>query len=79
MQNNQEMIRKAMELANSPQGQQLIRMLQLTNQADLQRAMDSAASGDYSAAKQTLNSLLNNPEAQKLLHQMGGHHGSDGR
>lgn len=79
MQNNQEAIREAMRLAQTPAGQQLIRMLQAGNGQELQKAMDRAASGDFSAARQAVSALLRNPEAQKLLNQMGGSHGSDGR
>lgn len=79
MQNNQDAIREAMRLAQTPAGKQLIQMLQSSGDPQLQNAMASAASGDYSAAKQALSAILNNPEAQKLLRQMGGNHGSDGR
>ncbi len=79
MQNNQEAIREAMRLANSPEGQQLLRILQAGNGADLQKAMASASSGDYAAAKQALSAVLSSPEAQKLLNQMGGSYGPNGR
>lgn len=79
MQNNQDMIREAMRLAQTPEGQQLLQMLRSGNPNQLQAAMNSAASGDYAAAKITLSALLNNPEAQKLLNQMGGTNGSNGR
>lgn len=79
MQNNQDMIRQAMRLAQTPAGQQLIRMLQASNDTQLQNVMNNAASGDYASAKKVLSELLNNPEAQKLISQMGGSHGPDGR
>lgn len=79
MQNNQDAIRQAMRLAQTPEGQQLIRMLQASGGTDLQKAMSSAASGDYTAAKQALSGILSNSEAQKLLRQMGGTNGPDGR
>lgn len=65
-------IQEAMKLAQSPAGQQLIQLLQQTGGNDLQAAMEKAAAGDYSQAKQAITSLMNNPEAQKLLKQMGG-------
>ena len=79
MLNDQDAIREAMRLAQTPAGRQLLQMLQSSNDSQLQNAMASAASGDYSAAKQALSAILSNPEAQKLLRQMGGNHGSDGR
>ena len=79
MQNNQEAMREAMRLAQTDEGQQLIRMLQNTKGLDLQSAMQKAAAGDYEAAKLALSAALNNPETQKLLRKLGGPHGSDGR
>ena len=79
MGNDQDAIREALRMAQTPAGKQLIRMLQNSGDPNLQRAMSSAASGDYAGAKQALSAILNNPEAQKLLRQMGGSHGSDGR
>lgn len=65
-------IQEAMKLAQSPAGQQLIGLLQQTGGNDLQSAMEKAAAGDYSQAKQAIQALMQNPEAQKLLKQMGG-------
>lgn len=79
MRNDQDAIREAMRLAQSPAGKQLIQMLQGSGDPQLQKAMASAASGDYAGAKQALSAILSNPEAQKLLRQMGGNHGPDGR
>lgn len=79
MQNNQDAIREAMRMAQTPAGQQLIQMLRSSNSQDIKTAMDSAAAGDYAAAKQALSAILNNPEAQKLLSQMGGNNGPNGR
>jgi hypothetical protein len=79
MQNNQEAIRKAMEIARTAEGQQLMKLLQSMGGAELQAAMDRAAAGDYTAAKKALSGILNNPEARRLLQQMGGNYGSDGR
>ena len=79
MGNDQDSIREAMRMAQTPAGKQLIQMLRSSGDANLQKAMSSAASGDYAGAKQALSAILSNPEAQKLLQQMGGNHGSDGR
>ena len=79
MQNNQEAIKEAMRLAQTPEGQQLIRLLQASQGTDLQDAMRNAAAGDYASAKKALGSVLNHPEAQALLRKLGGNHGPDGR
>lgn len=79
MPNNSDAIQEAMRMAQSPAGQQLLRLLQQGNSQALQQAMNSAASGDYESAKKALSTVLNDPQAQKLLRQMGGNHGSDGR
>lgn len=79
MQNNQEAIKEAMRLAQTAEGQQLIRLLQASQGVDLQNAMRNAAAGDYQSAKNALGTVLNNPEAQALLRKLGGKHGPDGR
>lgn len=79
MQYDPEAIRQAMKIAQTPEGQQLIRMFQSGKSADLHKAMASASAGDYEAAKQALSAIFSNPEAQKLLQQMGEKHGSNGR
>ena len=70
--NNTIPIQEVMKLAQSPAGKQLIALLQQTGGHDLQSAMEKAASGDYSQAKQAIQALMRNPEAQKLMKQMGG-------
>lgn len=65
-------LQEAMKLAQSPAGQQLIQLLQESGGSDLQSAMEKAAAGDYSQAKQAISALMRNPEARKLLKQMGG-------
>lgn len=79
MQYNQEAIREAMRLANTPAGKQLISMLQSRNTGQLQQAAESASAGNYDHAKQALAEFMRNPEIRALLEQLGGSHGSDGR
>lgn len=79
MQYDPDTIRQAMNLAQSPQGQQLIKMLQAQGGADLQKAMNSATAGDYTAAKEALAGILNDPAARELLRQLGGSYGQNGR
>ena len=75
MQNNQEAMQEAMRIAKSPEGQQLIRLLQQSNPDRLQQAYLSAASGDISGAKDALTTLLSSPEARAILNRMGGSNG----
>ena len=68
---NQFLIQEALRLANTPTGQQLLALLQKNGGDDLNKAMNSAAAGNYDQAKQTLSALLTDPEAKKLLEQLG--------
>lgn len=61
-----------LRLAQSPEGQKLILMLQKSGGKDLQQAMEKAAAGDYSKAKETISNLMKDPEAKKLMEQLGG-------
>lgn len=61
-----------LRLAHSPAGQQLIALLQQQGGPQLQDAIRSASSGDYANARSVLSSLLDSPEAQTLLKQLGG-------
>lgn len=79
MQNNQEAIQEAMRLAKSPAGQQLLQLLQKNGADELRQALSSYTSGDYAQAKQAISALLDTPDARKLLSQLGGSNGSDGR
>ena len=64
-------MQEARKIASSPAGQELIRLLQRNGGAGLQQALAKAAAGDYADAKDTLSALLNDPEAQYLLKQLG--------
>lgn len=65
----------AMRFAQSPAGQQLMHLLQQNGGKEVQKAMDQAASGDFTQAKQILSALMQDPEARKLLQQLGGGNG----
>lgn len=74
MQYNEQAVQKAMKLAQSAQGQQLLNMLK-TNHSDLlNQAMTQASRGDYTQAQQALAKLFSDPEARKLLSQLGASH-----
>lgn len=61
----------AMEFAASEAGKQLLTMLQQNGGEAFQQAMDKAAAGDYTAAKQALSAMMASPEVQKLMKQFG--------
>lgn len=63
-------VQKAMKLANSDAGKQLIAYLQRKNSPDLNNAMQLAAKGDYDSLKTALSSLLQSEEAKGLLKQL---------
>lgn len=71
MDSKDQAMEKAMQLARSPQGQQLISMLQKNHSAVLNQAMKQASQGDYAQAQKLLSTLLSDPEAQKLINQLG--------
>lgn len=79
MQTNSDAMREALRMAQSPEAQQLLTILRRSGGRELEQAMEQAAAGDYRAAKALLGSLIQDPQAQKLMKQMGGSHGSDGR
>lgn len=62
----------AMRMANTDAGKQLLKLLQQNNADALKQAMSQANQGDYSNLSKTLTPLLNSPEVQQLLKQMGG-------
>ena len=64
-------IQDAMRLASSAAGQQLIALLQQKGGDGFRQAMASAAGGDYAQAKSALESLMTDPQAQKLLKELG--------
>lgn len=65
-------VEKAMRLAKTPAGRQLIETLKKNDSGQLQKAMDLAAGGDYSKAKEAMSAMLNSPEIKKLMEQLGG-------
>ena len=61
-----------LRLAQTPAGQKLIALLKRQGGTGLQRAITSAAAGDYSHAREILSNLLSTPEAQALLKVLEG-------
>jgi len=69
---NQLSMQDVYRLAKSPAGQQLIALLQQQSGSDFRQVMDSASKGDYAQAKEALSHILADPQAQKLLKELGG-------
>ena len=67
-----------MRLAGTPAGQKLLDHLHKKNEKQLQMAIAHAVSGNWEQAKQLLSGLVNDPEAQKLIRELGGSHGGNG-
>ena len=65
-------MQEAMRLANTPAGQQLLAMLQQSDNEALQKIMDQISTGNYANAQQALSELLSSPEARQLMKQLGG-------
>ena len=65
-------MRRAMELAASPAGRQLLAILQAQSGPELRQAMEQAAAGDYTSAKASLSALMEMPEVRRLLKQLEG-------
>ena len=60
------------QLAESPAGQQLLAMLQKSQDGNMQRAAEKAARGDYSEAMALVQKLWSDPQARALMKQLGG-------
>ena len=68
-------VKEAQRLAQTPEGQKLMALLQQQDNAALQKAMTEASVGNYQAAGAILQSLLSSQEAKSLMQQLGGKHG----
>lgn len=58
------------KLAESDAGKQLFALLQQTQGDRLKVAMDHAAAGDYSMAKNAMAEIMKSPQAMALLQQL---------
>lgn len=68
-------VEKARQLAQTPEGTQLLRQLQQTAGADVQQALDAAAAGDMEQTKRILTQLMKSSQGQQLLKLLGGSYG----
>ena len=64
-------MQEVLRMAATPAGQQLIALLRQQGGSEFQAAMSGAASGDYTQAKRAIEKLMADPQAQKLLKQLG--------
>lgn len=62
----------ALQFINTPAGQQLMQLLQNSDDPAIAKAKQQAASGKMDAAREALQQLSANEELQKLLAQLGG-------
>ncbi len=60
-----------MRVAQSPAGQQLLAMLQKSDNGKLEQAVQQAKTGDYTQASQILRTMLSSSQAQSLLKELG--------
>ena len=59
-----------LKIAQSPEGQKLLAILQAGNASELDSITAAAAAGNLEEAKKKLAGLLSGSEAQKLLKQL---------
>lgn len=64
-------MQEILRLAASPAGKQLIALMQQKGGDELQKAIQLAAAGEYTQAKHALDSVLSDPQAQKLMKELG--------
>lgn len=65
------LMQEAMRIAASPQGKQLLSMLNQAQSDKLGKAMASYQSGNTQEAKRILEEVLSSPQGKKLMEQMG--------
>lgn len=65
-------LQAAMQMANTPAGQQLISLLRQSAPDVMQKASAQASAGDFSQLAKTLAPLMASEDVQKLLKQLGG-------
>ncbi len=63
-------IQEALRLANSPAGQQLLKVLNSQRGEIMEKARQQAQQGDLEQAKATLSQVLQSPQVQQLLKEM---------
>ena len=69
---DEKSVQKAMQLARSPAGQQLMALLKQTPPEVLQKASTQASNGDVEQLRKTLETFMASEDVRKLLKQLGG-------
>lgn len=62
----------AIQLANSPVGEQLLTMIKKKNPDALNQAMTQANDGNFEQIKETMSALMKDKDIQAMLKQFGG-------
>jgi len=75
MSNYDQAMQEARKLAATPQGRQLLQLIQKKDASQVQALIQQAAAGNMDQAKQILSSLLEDPETKSLLESLGGTYG----
>ena len=75
MQPNERDLQRAKALAQTDAARRLMQLLQTGDPARLRKILDSAGKGDLAAAQRELSGLMDDPQAKKLLQELGGGHG----
>lgn len=65
------LMQEAMRIAASPQGKQLLSMLNQRQSDKLGKAMASYQAGNAQEAKRILEEVLSSPQGKKIMEQMG--------
>lgn len=68
----QPSVQELMRLAASPAGQQLINLMRQQGGSELEKAVTQASAGDYTQAKRLIDKMMADPQAIKLLNELGG-------
>ena len=61
-----------LQIANSPDGQKLLSMVQERGGDQYAQAMQQAERGDYSGAKEMISKIMSSPEAMQLIEKIRG-------
>lgn len=61
-----------LKIANSPDGQKLLSMIQERGGDQYAKAMQQAERGDYSGAKEMISKIMSSPEAMQLIEKIRG-------
>ena len=68
----EERVWELLKIANSPDGQKLLSMVQERGGDQYAQAMQQAERGDYSGAKEMISKIMSSPEAMQLIEKIRG-------